>query len=73
MVPRDAVIRQFGQNVVFSVVEGKAVMFPTRVIGYKESLAAIEAEGLKSGMPVVVKGNERIFPDSPVTVIKGNP
>jgi membrane fusion protein, multidrug efflux system len=72
LVPRDAVIRQFGQNVVFSVVEGKAVMFPARVIGYKENLAAIEAEGLKSGMPVVVKGNERIFPDSPVTVIKVN-
>ena len=73
LVPRDAVIRQFGQNVVFSVIEGKAVMFPARVIGYKENLAAIEAQGLAGGMPVVVKGNERIFPDMPVKVIKENP
>jgi membrane fusion protein (multidrug efflux system) len=72
LVPRDAVIKQFGQNVVFCVVEGKAVMFPAQVIGYKENLAAIEAEGLAVGMLVVVKGNERIFPDSPVIVIKGN-
>lgn len=66
MVPRDAVIKRFGQNVVFAAVDGKAVMIPVQVIGYETNLAAITGAGIKEQMAVVVKGNERIFPNMPL-------
>ncbi len=66
LIPRDAVIKRFGQNVVFSNVNGMAVMIPVQVIGYKTDLAAIAGEGLVEGMSLVIKGNERIFPNMPL-------
>jgi membrane fusion protein (multidrug efflux system) len=66
MVPRDAVIKRFGQTVVFTAVGGKAVMYPVQVIGYDKDMAAIDGAGLKAQMRVVTKGNERIFPNMPV-------
>ena len=66
LVPRDAVIKRFGSFVVFSVVEGKAIMTPVSVISYKGNEAAIKAASLKVGMKVITKGNERVFPNMPV-------
>ncbi len=66
LIPRDAVIKRFGSFVVFSVVDDKAMMIPVKVINYTQSEAAISAAGLKVGMRVVTKGNERIFPNMPV-------
>lgn len=72
LVPRDAVIRRFAQVVVFAVNDGKAMMLPVKVIGYDGNRAAIAGQGLRAGMSVVVKGNERIFPNMPV-MVKGTP
>ncbi len=60
LVPRDAVIKQFGQNVVFIAKDGKSMMIPVQVSGYQEELAAVSGSGLSKSMQVVVKGNERI-------------
>ncbi len=73
LVPRDAVIRRFGQMVIFAVNDGTAMMLPVQVIGYDGNRAAIEAAGLHAGMDVVVKGNERIFPGMPVRTNKAQP
>jgi len=66
LVPRDAVIKRFGNFVVFSVVEGKAVMIPVSVLSYTNNEAAVKAQGLQANMKVIVKGNERVFPNMPV-------
>jgi len=66
LVPRDAVIKRFGNFVVFGVVDSKAVMIPVSVISYIDNQAAISAQGLKAGMRVIIKGNERVFPNMPV-------
>lgn len=66
LVPRDAVIKRFEQDVVFVTVDGKAVMFPVKIIGYKTDMVAISAKGLSENMRVIIKGNERIFPDMTV-------
>ncbi len=66
LLPRDAVIKRFGQNVVFIIKEGKAQMIPVQVLLYKGSQVAVTAEGLSSQMHVITKGNERIFPDQAV-------
>ncbi len=70
IVPRDAVIKRFGQNIVFVVNEKSlAVMIPIKIIGYERKSIAILGKGLAVGMKVVVKGNERIFPNSPVKIL----
>ena len=66
IVPRDAVIKRFGQNVVFINNDNTAMMIPVKVIGYENQSVAVEAQGLVEGADVVVKGNERIFPNQPL-------
>ena len=66
IVPRDAVIKRFGQNIVFVNLDGKAMMFPVQIIGFDKQNVAIAGQGLVKGMDVVTKGNERIFPNQPL-------
>lgn len=70
IVPRDAVIKRFGKNVVF-IINDKMIaqMIPVQIIAYLESKVAIKAEGLAVGQDIVSKGNERVFPNSPVKII----
>jgi multidrug efflux pump subunit AcrA (membrane-fusion protein) len=70
LLPRDSVIKRFGQNVVF-VINDKmlAQMIPVQVVGYVNESVAISGQGLVVGMEIVVKGNERVFPNSPVKII----
>jgi hypothetical protein len=35
-------------------------MVPVNITGYKGMTAGVQAEGLKEGMKVVIKGNERL-------------
>jgi len=72
LVPRDAVIKRFGNNVIF-IAEHKdkdliAKMYPVTVHLYDGGIAAISAQEksqqneLKANMQVITKGNERVFP-----------
>lgn len=70
VAPRDSVIKRFGQNVVFVITDKMtAQMIPVQVIGYLGKKVAIQGQGLAVGMDVVSKGNERVFPDSPVQIL----
>ena len=60
IVPRDAVITKFGQAVVFTAENSKAIMLPVQIIGFEGLDAGVAAQGLKEGMFVVVEGNERL-------------
>lgn len=66
LVPRDAVIKRFGQDVVFTIQEGKAQMIPVKVQLYDGSKVSVLAEGLSEQVRVIIKGNERIFPGQAV-------
>ena len=66
VVPRDAILKRFGQNVVFVDAKGSAMMLPVVIVGYTNGKVAVNAQGLSEGMRVVTKGNERIFPKSPL-------
>lgn len=70
-VPRDALASANGKTVVFTVEEGKAKGIPVRVTSYDGDSAAVEAEGLRRGMPVIVKGNERVREGQPVNISPG--
>jgi len=60
LVPRDAVLNQFGKQVVFVVVDGKAKMVTVQIQGYQGMLVAISGAELNGNQQVVTKGNERI-------------
>jgi RND family efflux transporter MFP subunit len=60
LVPRDAVISLYGQNVVFTTQDSKAHMLPVKITGYEGMLVGIAGDGLEAGLLVVVKGNERL-------------
>lgn len=72
VINRDAVIKRFNMDVIFTVVNDKAVMIPVKVLTYFGLNAAITAEGLAEGMPIVTKGNERVFPDMPVQILNNS-
>lgn len=68
VVPRDAVIDKFGRSVVFLVQEGAAAMVPVTVTGYDGLSTGVTGPGLKAGLSVVVKGNERLRDGQPVRI-----
>lgn len=65
-VSKDAIIRQGEQTMVYTIVEGKATPIPVSMSSSNGVMVAVAGDGLTDGMPVVVRGNERIFPGSPV-------
>jgi RND family efflux transporter MFP subunit len=67
-VSKDAIVRQGTQTFVYTVNDGKAVMVPVIVGSTQGNMIAVSGDGLSEGMPVVVRGNERIFPGSPVQI-----
>ncbi|WP_319471461.1 efflux RND transporter periplasmic adaptor subunit [uncultured Pseudodesulfovibrio sp.] len=66
IVPRDAVISARGEQVVWVVLDGKAVPIPVYVVGFRGLVAGVKSDKLQDGMDVVVKGNERLQPGQPV-------
>jgi membrane fusion protein (multidrug efflux system) len=65
-VSKDAIIRQGSQTLIYTIVEDKAAPIPVITTSTQGKMVAVQGEGLIAGMPVVVRGNERIFPGSPV-------
>jgi RND family efflux transporter MFP subunit len=66
LVPRDAVVKQFGRDIIFLVVEGSAKMVHVQIMGYQGMQVAVSGEGIEEGQLVVTKGNERIRDGHPV-------
>jgi RND family efflux transporter MFP subunit len=60
IVPRDAVVTKFGQNIVYAAVNARAKQIAVKVIGYDGLNAGIESSDLAEGMLVAVEGNERL-------------
>ena len=72
VINRDAVIKRFNMDVIFAVVENKAVMIPVVVTTYSGMDAAITGQGLVDGLQIITKGNERVFPDMDVKVLNNS-
>lgn len=68
LVPRDAIVRKYDKTVIYVVVEGKAKLLNVHLKGMQGTWAAVVSKGLKKGMQVVVKGNERLYPGARVLI-----
>lgn len=66
LVPRDAVILQRGNLLMWAVKDGSAMPIPVNVAAYVGLEAAVTGPGVQAGMDVVVKGNERLRPGQAV-------
>ncbi len=64
--PKDALVRQGNATMIYTVVEGKASLMPVTVGSVSDQMIELRGAGLVEGMPVVVRGNERIYPGAPV-------
>lgn len=67
-VSKDAIVRQGLMTSVFTIVDGKAAPISVQTSSTSGKMIAVQGEGLEEGMQVVIRGNERIFPGSPVRV-----
>ncbi len=67
-VSKDAIVRQGARTMIYTVADGKAAPMPVRTSSTDGEMIAIDGQGLSLGMPVIVRGNERVFPGSPVRV-----
>ncbi len=67
LVPKDAIITAGANRLVYVVAEGKALPVTVEVSGYYGSSVAV-AGSLRPGVPVVIRGNERLRPGQPVMV-----
>lgn len=67
-VPRDAIVRRAGKTQVVVVRGGKAQIVPVSVKGNINHSDVIVAGTLKAKEIVVVRGNERLFPGTPVMI-----
>ncbi len=60
IVPRDALLHQSGEDVVFTVQDALARRHPVRVLGYEGSFVGISSPELTPGHVYIVTGHERL-------------
>ncbi|PQO44260.1 efflux RND transporter periplasmic adaptor subunit [Blastopirellula marina] len=76
-VPKDAVVRAGGAAYVYKAVEGEkgtiAVRQPIQVKYETANLIVIDAIGLAPGDKVIIEGNERLLPNTPIAVTEVQP
>jgi RND family efflux transporter MFP subunit len=70
-VNKDAIVRQGNQTLVYTVNEGKAAPIPVQTSSTEGEMVAVSGDALAEGMTVIVRGNERVFPGSPVRTADG--
>ena len=69
VIPRDALVYgAVGQNVV-KVVDGKTAPVPVSIVAKGRDAVLAVGDGLAEGDTVVVRGNERLMPGQPITIV----
>lgn len=71
LVPRDALVKFQGKDLIYTVKEGKAAPLPIHIVAFVDEFAALDNKEIPEGMTVVVDGNDRLRPGQPVQIIGG--
>ncbi len=69
LIPKDAVVTAGNDRLVFYVADGKALPVNVKILGDYDGDVAVEGN-LIPGNQVIIRGNERLRPGQPVSVIK---
>jgi RND family efflux transporter MFP subunit len=70
VVPRDALVLGAVGTRVVRAVDGKADLVPVTVLASSETEALVRGKGLTVDAPLVVRGNERLFPGQALHVVE---
>ncbi len=69
VIPRDALVYGIADIHVVKVVDGHAEPVPIEILARGRDEVLVRAEGLVAGDAVVTRGNERVFPGQPLTIV----
>ncbi|MDH3201200.1 MAG: efflux RND transporter periplasmic adaptor subunit [Myxococcales bacterium] len=69
VIPRDALVYGIADLQVIKVADGHAEPVPIEIIARGRDEILIKADGLAAGDAVVTRGNERVFPGQPLTIV----
>ncbi len=72
-ISKDAIIRQGSSTMIYTITEGKAAPIPVQIGSTSGSMISITGPGLQEGTPIVVLGNERIYPGAGVRTAEDEP
>lgn len=70
-VSKDAIIRDGTKTKIYTIKDGKASPVPVITSSTDGDYVAVKADRLTEGMPIVIRGNERIFPGMAVRTTDG--
>jgi multidrug resistance efflux pump len=71
LVPKDAIVTQGPQHIVYAVRDGKAALVPIQRASFFEG-SAVVVGALQKGEQVVIRGNERLRPGQAVQVVRSD-
>lgn len=60
VIPRDALVKFQGRDVVYTIRDGKAAMLPVHIVTYLGDRIGADNSHFEADMPVIVDGNERL-------------
>jgi len=69
LIPRAALLQSQGVDMVYTIVEGKAVPINVNIVSRSREFIAVDSTNTKPGMVVIVDGNDRLRPGQAVQVI----
>ena len=69
LIPRAALLQSRGADMVYTIVEGKAAPINVNIVSRRGGFIAVDDANIKSGMVVIVDGNDRLRPGQPVQVV----
>lgn len=72
LAPRDALLNQLGQTVLFTVDGAVARRWPVKVLGYEGLFAGIQTPGISADDLFIVKGHERLREGAQIQVIESD-
>ncbi len=69
VIPRDALVYGIADIHVVKVADGHAEPVPIEIVARGRDRVLVKAEALAAGDAVVTRGNERVFPGQPLTIV----
>lgn len=70
MIKRDALVRNAGKELIYTVKDGQAEIMPVSIVGYAGEMVGVDNAQIQPGMPVVIDGNDRLRPGQAVEIIE---
>ena len=72
IVPRDAILQEGSQHYVYRIQNGQPQRTVVTIVSREGLQAGIEADSLKPGDEVIIRGHERLRPGQPIEIVQSS-